>query len=204
MLNLQVPEIISRRQQNQLLAEQDFQLFYDVLPPTQSNALFLHLLQHLPWQQPQIQIYGRSCFVPRLQVWMGDVSYRYSNTLFEPEVWLPELKAIAQALSKAFAVEFNSVLINLYRDGADSMGYHSDDEPELGINPVIASLSLGATRPLLIREKGRTKQLLRIELPDNSLLVMAGQCQHKFQHAIAKSARTLPPRINLTFRQICR
>lgn len=161
------------------------------------------LLEQGQWQQPQIRIYGRQVAIPRRQWWMGDAEarYRYSATLFEPDPWHPAVAAVAAEVGEACGQRFNSVLVNLYRSGADHMGWHSDDEPELGERPVIASLSLGASRRFLLRHKHLG---CRFELPlaSGDLLVMAGDTQRYWSHALPKEARVEHPRINLTFRTI--
>ena len=136
---------------------------------------------------------------------MGDAQahYQYSGLSLSPQPWLPTVKAIRRKIEKRCCHRFNSVLINLYRDGKDSNGWHSDNEPELGENPVIASLSLGATRRFRLRHKYR-KALApySIDLPHGSLLLMAGTTQQYWQHCLSKTARQVGPRINLTFRWV--
>lgn len=167
--------------------------------------LFAQLRATLPWHQERLTIFGREHAVPRLVAWHGDpqARYRYSGVLHEPAAWtdaLLEIRARVEALS---GHRYNSVLANLYRDGRDGMGWHADDEPELGPDPVIASVSLGATRRFRFKHRasGETRAL---DLTDGSLLVMAGPLQHHWLHSLAKTARAVGPRINLTFREIRR
>jgi alkylated DNA repair dioxygenase AlkB len=137
-----------------------------------------------------------------LTAWHGDASYTYSGLRLEPQPFTPLQREIKTAVEAASGHRFNSVLLNYYRDGADSMGMHSDDEAELGPNPAIASVSFGASRTFILRHK-RTKQTIKVDLTSGSLLLMAGPTQHHWQHGINKSARPLGPRVNLTFRYIC-
>ncbi len=181
-------------------------LFYPCLIDEQeSDRLFTELIQTIGWRQDSITIYGRSIPQPRLTAWYGDPgkSYSYSGITMFPTPWtstLLDLKASVEALS---GVVFNSVLLNLYRNGNDSMGWHSDDEPELGQNPIIGSLSLGATRRFLLRHKHQKALKSKLDLTSGSLLLMQGTTQHYWQHQVPKTKRLVSPRINLTFRVIC-
>lgn len=170
----------------------------------EADGLLAALSAEIPWEQHRIRIYGREHTSPRLSCWIGDpgATYTYSRTRFEPRPWPLTLAALKPRIEEACGARFNSVLANLYRDGADGMGWHSDDEPELGPEPVIASLSLGAVRGFAFRDVAERRQRLKLDLPHGSLLRMAGRTQALYQHAIAKSARALPPRLNLTFRWI--
>jgi len=168
-------------------------------------GLFQHLRQTISWQQDWITLYGKRHPLPRLTAWYGDPGavYTYSGIALDPQPWTATLMALKEALTSLADVPFNSVLLNSYRHGGDSMGWHSDDEPELGPNPVIASLSLGGPRRFLLRHKTRPQlQKLDLTLASGSLLIMAGATQHHWQHQVPKTARAVPPRINLTFRRI--
>lgn len=188
------------------LPDADIVFYPSLLDGQESDRFFTQLSETIDWRQDWIKIYGRSMPQPRLTAWHGDwgKSYTYSGITMHPSPWthtLLDLKAKAEAVS---GVVFNSVLLNLYRDGNDSMGWHSDDEPELGQNPVIGSLSLGGTRRFMLRhrtEKGLKHQL---ELMSGSFLLMQGTTQHYWQHQIPKTKRPVFPRINLTFRVILR
>ena len=174
----------------------------DWLAPAQADALFTRLRGDVPWESHRIRIYGREVDPPRLSGWIGDpgTGYTYSGTHFEPNPWPVALRAIRARLAGELQLDFNSVLANLYRDGRDGMGWHRDAEPELGQAPVIASISLGAVRRFRLRaQDGRT---LSLDLPHGSLLVMSGDTQRHWQHALAKTARQVGERINLTFRRI--
>jgi alkylated DNA repair dioxygenase AlkB len=168
-------------------------------------VILARLVAEIGWRQEQISLFGRRHMQPRLICWMGDpyCTYRYSGKSWEPERWHPlvaDLRARAEVCADA---RFNSVLLNYYRDGQDSMGFHSDDERELGDRPVIASLSLGAPRVMHIRHRSdRNIPTQRLLLTDGSLLVMRGNSQRDWKHAIPKSRTASGPRINLTFRLI--
>jgi alkylated DNA repair dioxygenase AlkB len=180
-------------------------LFYpDWLEPRLADALTKTLREKIAWECHRIKIFGREVDSPRLSCWMGDAgaSYVYSQTRFEPRPWLPELQEIRLRLQSEFDAHFNSVLANLYRDGADSMGWHSDDERELGKQPVIASISLGATRRFSFKAKTEKAKAVHLELPHGSLLLMQGDTQKNYRHALAKTAKPAGERINLTYRNI--
>jgi alkylated DNA repair dioxygenase AlkB len=157
-----------------------------------------------PWSQPQIKLYGRSISVPRLVAWYGDADahYRYSGFTHEPLAWTPLLADIRQRVQQQVGQRLNGVLLNYYRDGQDAMGWHSDDERELGQQPLVVSLNLGATRRFDFRRKGTSRIEYSISLEHGSLLVMSGLTQHYWQHQIARTRKVRAPRLNLTFRQI--
>ena len=165
-------------------------------------ALFVQLRAEIAWEQHHLKIFGRTLASPRLSCWVGDADaiYTYSRTRFEPRPWTPLLAALREALRECCAQDFNSVLCNLYRDGRDSMGWHSDDEPELGAEPTIASLSLGATRRFRLRHKRDPALRLELDLPAGSLLVMSGATQRHYRHDLPRALRVSEPRLNLTFR----
>lgn len=167
-------------------------------------VLRARLVAEVPWTVHRIRMFGRWVDSPRLSCWMGDpkARYRYSGALFEPEPWHPAIEALLPRLEAACGARFNSVLLNRYRDGGDSMGWHSDNEPELGTDPVIASLSLGAERRFLLRIRAAPAVKTEWRLADGDLLVMRGDCQRAAQHALPKMARVKGERINLTFRWV--
>jgi alkylated DNA repair dioxygenase AlkB len=169
-----------------------------------ADAALAALRSEIPWEQHRIRLYGREHASPRLSCWIGDAGahYTYSRTRFEPRPWTPALDALKAKVQAACGSRFNSVLANLYRDGADGMGWHADDEPELGPEPVIASLSLGAPRAFAFRDRAERRQRIKLELPHGSLLLMSGRTQALYQHALPKTVRPLPARLNLTFRWI--
>ena len=172
------------------------------LPLSMSNAeVFSRLLEETPWREESVVVYGKRHLQPRLSAWYGDASYTYSGLRLEPLPWTALLLELRSAVEAACGQRFNSVLLNRYRNGRDSMGMHSDDEPELGMDPVIASLSYGATRTFVLRHK-YNKLAIRLPLQDGSLLLMSGQLQSHWRHGINKSTRPLGERVNLTFRYI--
>ena len=172
---------------------------------SRADVLFDALHREIPWGQHRLHIFGREVASPRLSCWVGDkgTAYKYSGTLFEPHAWTPALASLREELADRFDLPFNSVLANLYRDGSDSMGWHSDAEPELGKEPVIASLSFGAVRRFRFRSRETKRVVLGIDLASGSLLVMRGATQRLYHHDLPKTARA-GARINLTFRTISR
>ncbi|MFO1428587.1 MAG: alpha-ketoglutarate-dependent dioxygenase AlkB [Candidatus Competibacteraceae bacterium] len=180
-------------------------LYRDVFK-TEHDNLFQALHTETPWQQQVITLYGRAVASPRLSAWYGDPGavYRYSGLRLEPLPWTAVLRRIKHRVADLATTPFNSALLNLYRDGQDSMGWHSDAEPELGRNPVIASVSLGAARRFVLRHKKRTAPSIALELEPGSVLIMAGALQHHWRHALPKTRQAVGPRINLTFRLIQR
>jgi alkylated DNA repair dioxygenase AlkB len=170
----------------------------------EAARLFDALRAQVHWRQEEILIFGQRRLVPRLIAWHGDpgASYVYSGTDHQPEPWLPDLERIRERVTALCGADFNAVLLNLYRDGRDGMGWHADDETELGLNPVIASVSLGATRRFCLRHRRRKELKLDLDLPHGSLLCMGGATQHHWVHALPKTRRPVGERINLTFRRV--
>jgi alkylated DNA repair dioxygenase AlkB len=173
----------------------------DWLGAGEAWALFEALHAQLPWERHRITVYGRTLDAPRLSCWIGDAAYTYSGTRFDPHPWPGALADVRARLERELRAGFNSVLANLYRDGRDRLGFHRDNEPELGPEPVIASLSLGATRRFRLRNSA-SKASLGLDLTHGSLLVMSGATQRNYQHAVPDTARAVSPRINLTFRHV--
>jgi alkylated DNA repair dioxygenase AlkB len=170
----------------------------------ESDRFFSDLYQSVKWKQDTIQFFGKKMPLPRLTAWYGNEgkSYTYSGIQQNPEPWNPVLKSIKSKVEEISGVTFNSVLLNLYRNGKDSVSWHSDDEPELGKNPVIASVSFGAIRRFSLKHKIHKDCKIDIDLPNGSLLLMKGQTQHYWQHQITKTSKAVQPRVNLTFRVI--
>jgi len=162
------------------------------------------LTNNIAWKQETLKLFGRSVNTPRLTAWYGDagITYSYSGRQFSALPWTKDLLEIKAKVELATDAKFNSVLLNYYRDGNDSMGWHSDDEPELGVNPIIASINFGQERRFDFRYKAAHQQKDHILLTDGSLLLMKGDIQHHWQHQIAKSKKQMGRRINLTFRYI--
>ncbi|RSZ59245.1 alpha-ketoglutarate-dependent dioxygenase AlkB [Massilia atriviolacea] len=172
------------------------------LPLPISNAEVLaRLIAETDWRAESITLWGKRHPQPRLTAWHGEAAYTYSGLRLEPLPFTPLQLELKQAVEAACGHRFNSVLLNYYRNERDSMGMHSDDEIELGPEPVIASLSFGAPRSFVLRHKG-TKQTLKLGLNDGTLLVMSGNTQKHWQHGINKSTRAIGPRVNLTFRYV--
>jgi alkylated DNA repair dioxygenase AlkB len=174
------------------------------LSPGAAGDLFERLQAGIDWQTHRIRLFGRWVDSPRRSCWIGDpgARYRYSGADFEPHPWPAALAGVRERLAEELGGPFNSVLANLYRDGNDAMGWHADDEPELGPTPVIASLSLGQSRRFLIKHRRDPDRRLALDLPAGSLLVMRGRTQADFRHALPRSRRAPGARINLTFRRI--
>lgn len=187
------------------LVDADVEYTPNYLLPEQATTLFAQLMVDTEWKQETVKVYGKAYLTPRLSCWMGDsgLIYHYSNLTMRPTPWSASVRAIRDALESTSGEKFNSVLINRYRSGADSNGWHSDDEPELGSEPVIASLSLGATRDFRLRHKHRPGLGHTLALENGSLLLMRGATQRHWQHQIPKRAHA-GERINLTFRYIIR
>ncbi len=173
----------------------------DVLSPAEARAAFASLRDELEFHQNHLRMFGRVIPEPRLVSWVGDPDARYSYSGIElsPAPWTPTMSRLREVCERVADTTFNSALINLYRNGADSVDWHSDDEPELG--PGIASLSLGAMRRFDLRHRvgGET---VKVDLPAGSVVVMSRGCQTHWVHRIAKTKRVSEPRMNLTFRTI--
>ena len=187
----------------------DAELHYrpQFFPKPTADRLLQELMDKIEWTQNKIRFYGKESLVPRLEAWYGDhgKSYAYSGIQMNPKPWTKELVEIKEAIEKEASVPFNSVLINYYRDGKDRVAWHSDDEKELGQNPIIGSVSLGAERKFKLRHKKYKKNGLKTEimLQHGSFLLMKGPTQHHWMHEIPRTAKPIGPRINLTFRIIC-
>lgn len=172
---------------------------------SEQTAVYFNFLKHnIYWQQEILKIYGREVKTPRLTAFYGDegVNYKYSGKKFFAQIWNRELRELKEKTEEATSNKYNCVLLNFYRDGNDSMGWHSDDEKELGTNPIIASVNLGEARRFDFRNKNKHQLKHSIVLQNGSLLLMKGDIQHNWQHQIAKTKRQIGERINLTFRQI--
>jgi len=156
------------------------------------------------WKQEEIKMFGEVIPLPRLTSWYGDPGseYIYSGVKNEPLEWLPILNEIRESIQHHTQRPYNSLLMNLYRDGNDGVAWHADDEEELGHNPFIASLSLGATRTFQIKPKNGQGKTVSINLGHGDLLLMSGDTQTKCLHQIPKTKKVVKPRINLTFRNV--
>ena len=179
-------------------------MYRDFFNNNESNEIFAELYGTINWKQEVALLFGKQVAIPRLTAWYGDAgkSYTYSNIKMEPNLWTPTLITIKSKIEAIAGTLFNSVLLNLYRDGKDSVAWHSDDESELGENPAIGSVSFGATRRFMLRHKYQKETKLEIQLTPGSFLLMKGATQHFWQHQIPKAAKVTEPRINLTFRKV--
>jgi alkylated DNA repair dioxygenase AlkB len=198
-------DLLGLSQNNENLLPTGGEAFYYQNKFSSPLELFEKLDQEIKWRQDEITLYGKTHPIPRLQAFYGDegLKYAYSNIKLTANIWTPTLKEILTIVSLEAGENFNCVLINKYRDGNDYAAWHSDDEPELGKNPVIASVSLGAERSFHLKHKtDKGVEQVKINLEDGSLLIMKGQCQHQWKHQLAKTAKKIGPRINLTFRKI--
>lgn len=174
------------------------------LPADEADALLRDLLATVPWETHRIRLFGREVDSPRLSCWIGDPDavYTYSGSRFAPHAWPHALRPIRARVAAACGIDFNSVLANRYRDGRDAMGWHRDDERELGDRPVIASLSLGAPRRFVLKHVADPARKCALDLAHGSLLVMRGDTQRHYRHALPRTAKAVGERINLTFRRI--
>ncbi len=171
----------------------------------ESKQLLNELISNINWRQDKIKMFGKEVDLPRLTAWYGDEgkSYKYSGIIMNSEPWIPALLLIKERIEKVIELNFNSVLANLYRNGKDYVSWHSDDEPELGNNPTIASVSFGVTRRFQLRHKlNKDLDTVEIALNHGSLLIMKGSTQHFWKHQVPKTSKVLKERINLTFRVI--
>ncbi|MBD2176221.1 alpha-ketoglutarate-dependent dioxygenase AlkB [Pseudanabaena sp. FACHB-1998] len=180
-------------------------LYRNFLHDWEAQRVYQELIENIAWQQDLIKLYGRKIPIPRLTAWYGDegVSYKYSGILMQPHPWTETLSQLKNWIENRISGKFNSVLLNHYRNGNDSVAWHSDDEPELGENPIIASLSLGVSRKFEMRSRSHPDvDKLEILLNSGDLLIMGGDTQQNWQHQIPKMRKVTESRINLTFRSI--
>jgi len=173
--------------------------------PEECFSFYEQLVSTIPWSQAQIRIARKMIPIPRLQCWIADpgVTYQYSGLTMKAEPWPGLVRRIKAKVERVSGFSFNSALANYYRDGNDSVAWHSDDEPELGPNPTVASISFGASRPFELKHKSRYDvERIRLTVPSGSLLLLGGTIQSNWLHQIPKVRSRTEPRINLTFRQI--
>jgi len=175
------------------------------LSAAEADAALAALRDELTWEQRAIVLFGRRILQPRLIAWAGDLGYRYSGQTLEPRPFTPAARRLLERVRHQVGVPFNHVLVNRYRSGEDSMGLHADDEPELGPDPTVAIVSLGATRRLAIkpRQKG-DRERHDLELGHGALLVMGGTCQRHYVHGVPRQAGSQGERVSLTFRRLLR
>jgi alkylated DNA repair dioxygenase AlkB len=186
------------------LPDCDIRLFPDFLSDQEATALFAALMQETPWQQDDIRVFGKTYTQPRLTALYGERGkpYTYSGITMNPHPFTPLLEKLQARLRGYTDETFTTCLLNLYRDGKDSNGWHADNEKSLGPEPVIASVSLGEVRRFKLKHRDRKDLRTAIDLPHGSLLLMQGKTQQKWLHEIPKTRRQVGPRINLTFRRI--
>ncbi len=187
------------------LPDADLLLIENFFSKEESDVLYEKLMKNINWMETKITVYGKEHDTPRLTAWYGDAGkdYTYSGLKMDPFPWNQDLLFIKEKIDHEAGVNFNSVLLNLYRSGKDSVGWHRDNEKEFGTNPVIASVSFGETRPFHLKHKFK-KDMDKVIIPltHGSLLIMKGKTQHYWEHQIPKTAKDISPRINLTFRII--
>jgi alkylated DNA repair dioxygenase AlkB len=190
------------------LQNADITLYKKLFSGEKNQLIFKDLLINIAWKQEPIRIFGKSILQPRLTAYYGDKgkAYKYSGLMMNPLPWTTNLSNIKATIEPIAKVNFNSVLLNLYRDGNDYQGWHSDNEKELGINPVIGSVSFGETRKFILRRQDNHKIKLELMLSAGDFLIMQGETQEFWQHSIPKvssaKANNIRTRINLTFRII--
>jgi alkylated DNA repair dioxygenase AlkB len=170
----------------------------------EADAIFAQLTNDIPWQQDDIRVFGKIHPQPRLTALFGNEGkpYSYSNIKMQPHPWNPLLQKIKSLVESVSDTNFTTVLLNQYRDGKDSNGWHADNEKELGTNPIIASVSFGAERIFQLKHNSISGLKQNILLEHGSLLLMKGTTQHFWKHQIPKTAKPIGSRINLTFRVI--
>ena len=187
------------------MPDADVSILHGIEMPIDYDLMLQKLMDQTIWRQESVQIYGKVHAQPRLVAWYGDpgMHYRYSGISLTPLPWTDLLREIKRRVEDCTDETFNSVFINLYRDHNDSMGFHSDDERELGLEPVIASVTFGATRTFVMKHKKNPDiQTQKIALEAGTVLLMKGQTQHYWKHGIMKQTQPCGPRVNLTFRTI--
>jgi alkylated DNA repair dioxygenase AlkB len=186
------------------LPDGDVVFYPEFFPPAAADRLLQELRGTTAWRQEAIRLYGRDVPLPRLTAWYGDpgTGYTYSGIANVPAPWTPALLEVKQAVEPVAGVAFNSVLLSRYRTGQDGVAWHSDDEPEFGEDPVIASVSFGGTRTFQLRHKGDKNLRASVELTHGSLLLMRGSTQKDWVHRVPKTTREVPERLNLTYRVV--
>jgi alkylated DNA repair dioxygenase AlkB len=174
---------------------------FGVYGPAEASTWMERILSEVKLEQRSIVLFGKEVMQPRLIGWAGDTAYTYSRSTLPPRAMGPAVAELLLVTERLSGCSFNHALINLYRDGADSMGMHSDSEPELGRDPTVASWSFGAERRFVLAQKRGPKRL-RLALPSGGLLCMKGDVQHTFVHGLPKQSGLVLPRLNVTFRAV--
>jgi len=178
-------------------------LYHEFINASRASGVFHQLMKDTPWEQRNIVVFGKQHREPRLSAWHSGshISYTYSGILRSPRPWTSVLKELRAECAGVAGATFNAVLVNLYRDGNDGVGWHADNEASNGREPIIASLSFGASRRFDFRHR-QTRETIRVQLDPGSLLIMSGLSQHCWLHQLPRTKRVTEPRINLTFRRI--
>lgn len=186
------------------LPDAELDYYPEFFSEEEANALFNRFYTEIPWQQDHITVFGKTHLQPRLTALFGNEGkpYSYSNITMHPHPWNELLLSVKHKVETSTHERFTSVLLNLYRDGKDSNGWHADNEKELGKNPVIASVSFGGERVFQLKHNHRKDEKQQIVLKNGSLLLMKGTTQHFWKHQIPKTVKAVNPRINLTFRSL--
>jgi alkylated DNA repair dioxygenase AlkB len=195
-------DAVASKRQEILLADAELSYIPSFYDSAASAALFTTLITETPWRQDTLRFGGKEVAIPRLQAWYGEKGYGYSGLQLTPLPWTAALAAIRQRVAEYCGIDFNSVLINYYRNGNDSVAWHSDDERELGPDPRIASLSFGATRRFDMKHRTRKPMKTQMLLESGSLLVMGSGMQRHWVHQLPKDPQVGAARLNLTFRLI--
>lgn len=175
------------------------------IPAPQADKLLSEIIETTPWRQDHLSFGGKKVLIPRLQAWMGDASskYGYSGLELNPLPWSDILYKLKEAIETIANTDFNSVLLNYYRDGHDSVAWHSDDEKELGNDPIVASLSLGVSRRFELKHRHKKPIIkFKCQLDHGSLLIMGSGLQSNWHHQVPKQKEISQARVNLTFRKI--
>jgi alkylated DNA repair dioxygenase AlkB len=197
-------DLFKEDKQHLKLPNAEIEYYPNFLSEVKANRYFEIISEETNWQQDNIKVFGKTYKQPRLTALYGESNqpYSYSNITMYPRPFTKTIMTIKRDIEAISGEKFNTVLINLYRDGNDSNGWHGDNEKELGINPVIASLSLGEVRPFHFKHRKLKEERYKINLQHGSLLLMKGEMQHHWLHQIAKTKKKVDPRINLTFRRL--
>ncbi len=172
------------------------------LDEADGTALLAALIDGQAWSEVEIRAGDKTVVQPRLTAWAGELPYRYSGQTLDPRPVSAALRPLWERVVEDTGVDYNHAVLNYYRNGDDNMGMHADDEPQLGTNPTIAAVSLGAVRRFVLRPKGKKRYWVRYQLAHGSLLVMGGTTQHRWYHGVPKQPTTAEPRINVTFRRL--
>jgi len=199
-------EVLAERADRIPIPGADIALFPRALDRELADSAFSTIQQEVAWQQDHIEMMGKRIPLPRLTAWFGDAGrdYTYSGIAMASSPWTPMLSQLRRLVENLADTEFNSVLCNLYRSGDDGLSWHSDDEPELGLQPTIGSINLGESRRFLLRRRDDHSVKSELVLSHGDVLIMKGLTQALCEHSVPKTRKPLGPRINLTFRRIVR